>query len=56
MTSNRGSGVNIAYMGGEPLMNRALVREVTEYASGTATAARAPTSAFRYHQRNVAHG
>jgi uncharacterized protein len=32
-----GERVNIAYMGGEPLMNRALVREVTEYASGRAT-------------------
>ena len=31
-----GERLNIAYMGGEPLLNRALVREVTEYASGTA--------------------
>jgi radical SAM additional 4Fe4S-binding domain len=31
-----GERVNIAYMGGEPLINRALVRNVTEYASGRA--------------------
>lgn len=31
-----GERVNVAYMGGEPLINRALVREVTEYAAGRA--------------------
>lgn len=31
-----GERVNVAYMGGEPLINRALVRDVTEYASGRA--------------------
>lgn len=31
-----GERVNLAFMGGEPLINRALVRSVTEYASGRA--------------------
>src|SRR6202035_4553868 len=37
-SAERGQRVNLAFLGGEPLVNRALIRQATEFAAGEARA------------------